>query len=441
MKAINKVVRFWLPNVRESFSPAGENQRGWSRLTKHLIPNVGTLIVVGLFILAQSAGAGPPVAPLKQAGGTILVSYQGTLTSKEGGQPVNGPTNMVFAFYRQAEGGTAFWTESYTGANAVEVDNGRFHVLLGSQTALNPSDLRGNLYLGITVNGEVLLPREPFVSSVVNGLIVSGDGTTFIEGNLQIGDNTWTPSFAGMTDNDLAVHGQFEQRGSAGARVYRLGIGTDPISGEGTLAMGGDVDMKNHNLTDLNGIQTPFKILTERSWEFRQYASGSGTRTALRSTVNNKYFDFRNQNGTVILGIWSDNDTGGYLNMNGHPIHNCGALIEANLQTPEELTAERIDRFEEGDILCWADDRLEKCSTANDRLVQAVADTEGRPIVIGAEAIKVLGLVQAGDILVASDVPGYAMVNNDPRPGTVIAQALEDLEGEQGLVKAMIRKW
>jgi hypothetical protein len=74
-------------------------------------------------------------------------------------------------------------------------------------------------------------------------------------------------------------------------------------------------------------------------------------------------------------------------------------------------------------------------------LVQAVADVEGRPIVIGAEAIKVLGPVQAGDILVASDVPGYATVNNDPRAGTVIAQALEDFDGEQGLVKAMIRKF
>jgi len=48
---------------------------------------------------------------------------------------------------------------------------------------------------------------------------------------------------------------------------------------------------------------------------------------------------------------------------------------------------------------------------------------------------------QAGDILVASDVPGYARVNNDPAPGTVIAQALEDFDGERGVIKAMIRKW
>ncbi len=129
--------------------------------------------------------------------------------------------------------------------------------------------------------------------------------------------------------------------------------------------------------------------------------------------------------------------------MHGNSIVNCGALTEANLQTLEELAAERIDRLSEGDLLCWSpeSDRLEKCAVANDRLVQAVADPDGRPIVIGAEVVRVLGPVQAGDILVASDVPGYAMVNNDPRPGTVIAQVLENFDGEQGLVKAMIRKW
>jgi hypothetical protein len=120
-----------------------------------------------------------------------------------------------------------------------------------------------------------------------------------------------------------------------------------------------------------------------------------------------------------------------------------GAYIEANLQTPEERRAERIEDFTRGDILCWQADsqKLELCSTANDRLVMAVADPKGKPIVIGAEPINVIGSVKAGDILVASDVPGYAMVNNNPLPGTVIAQALEDFEGAKGLIKAMIRKW
>jgi hypothetical protein len=117
-------------------------------------------------------------------------------------------------------------------------------------------------------------------------------------------------------------------------------------------------------------------------------------------------------------------------------------LVEANLQTPEEIQAGRIDRFELGDLLCWStkDERLDLCSTANDTLIMAVSDSEGRPIVLGAEPVKVLGPVQAGDYWVASPVPGYAMATRTPSFGIVIAQALESFDGDQGLIKAMIRK-
>jgi hypothetical protein len=332
---------------------------------------------------------------------------------------------MNFALYHQAEGGTSFWTESYTGAQAVQVINGQFHVLLGSRTPLDPADLVGDLYLGITVNGEDMLPREPIVASTISRLIVSSGGTSMIAGNLQVGDNTWIPQFAGMDGNDMAVNGQFEQRGSGGARVYKLGIGTDPAAGRGTLAMGGGIDMNGHSVTDSGAL------------DFRGHFHIN-----VPADRHGGFWDMKNNN--YILAVGSDSQqirASRTLNMQGNSIINCGALTEANLQTPEELTAERIDRFEEGDVLCWISGRLEKCSRAGDRLVQAVADKEGRPIIIGAEAIKVLGPVQAGDILVASDVLGYAVVNSDPHPGTVIAQALEDFVGERGLVKAMIRKW
>ena len=144
-----------------------------------------------------------------------------------------------------------------------------------------------------------------------------------------------------------------------------------------------------------------------------------------------------NYDGDFAGGVRMDSN----LDMNGNSLNNCGALVEANLQTKEELAAGKIERFDEGDVLCWGVDQLELCSAANDRLVQAVADSAGRPIVIGAEKIKVAGPVHRGDILVASPVPGYAMVNNNPQPGSVIAQALEGFDGKAGQIKAMIRKW
>ena len=108
---------------------------------------------------------------------------------------------------------------------------------------------------------------------------------------------------------------------------------------------------------------------------------------------------------------------------------------------PPNSPPSRLNAFSEGDVLCWSDDRLELCSQPGDPLVQAVADANGKPIVIGAEVIKVLGPVQRGDMLVASEVAGYAVAVENPAPGTVIAQALEDFDGDRGIIKAMIRKF
>jgi hypothetical protein len=118
-----------------------------------------------------------------------------------------------------------------------------------------------------------------------------------------------------------------------------------------------------------------------------------------------------------------------------------GAVIELNLMTPAEQTAGRIDRFTEGDLLCWSTqtERLETCNQANTRLVMAVANAKGLPIVQGAEPVKVIGPVMAGDTLVASATPGYAMVNNDALQGTTIGKALADFDGKAGVILVWIR--
>ena len=42
----------------------------------------------------------------------------------------------------------------------------------------------------------------------------------------------------------------------------------------------------------------------------------------------------------------------------------------------------------------------------------------------GRVPVKVVGIVRKGDILVAAAKPGYAIVNNDPKAGTIIGKAL-----------------
>jgi hypothetical protein len=57
----------------------------------------------------------------------------------------------------------------------------------------------------------------------------------------------------------------------------------------------------------------------------------------------------------------------------------------------------------------------------------------------GRVPCKVIGQVQKGDILVTSDVPGYAMVDNDPKMGTVIGKAVgTKLDNDKGVVEVVV---
>ena len=125
--------------------------------------------------------------------------------------------------------------------------------------------------------------------------------------------------------------------------------------------------------------------------------------------------------------------------------------------TKEQINIEGID--EDGYVVIWEDRRLVMSHEPRDRRVFGVTDYEPprergagshrivsypeqcMPTISGVFVIRVAGAVNEGDLLVTSSVPGHAMADPDPLPGTVIAQALESFEGNSGLIKAMIRKF
>jgi len=416
--------------------------------------NVVTLALVGLLFLTQGAGANREAesAGLLASSQTVI-SYQGTLTDP-GGNPIDATLPMEFALYDDATDGNLLWGPE---TQSVEVSDGLFHVLLGSVTTVDPANLTSVLYLDIIVNGEKMVPREQLVSVAY----AAGTSSNFnMNGHhLQSVDDilSGNPDEGGWEAQNLQIineHGNIRLRATSSlyffvdtdnngtGAVFRVlkdnGSLNPPVAEIFQIAEDGDVNTHG-NLKLASGKE----IFWSDNGQIRSYDNNH--RIVFDRTHNELEFL---EYGTI--GFYAGGINGGdadlvisdsQINVQGNSVVNCGALTEANLQTQEELVAGRIDRFEEGDVLCWAGERLEICNMANDSLVQAVADADGRPIVIGAEVIKVLGPVHYGDLLVASDVPGYAMVNNDPRAGAVIAQALEDFEGEQGIIKAMIRKW
>jgi hypothetical protein len=59
----------------------------------------------------------------------------------------------------------------------------------------------------------------------------------------------------------------------------------------------------------------------------------------------------------------------------------------------------------------------------------------------GRVPCKIIGRVQKGDMIVTSSVPGYGMVNNNPKPGTIIGKALSAKDStDKGIVEIVVGK-
>ena len=146
------------------------------RLARALVPHPGTFIVtllaVGAVLFAQQAGALPFRAPTLAGDSTTTISYQGRLADSNGDPVTTSGVGMQFRLYNTDAGGSSLWEESHT---AVPVEDGLFHVLLGSTDPIPVSVLANNstLWLGIKVgNDSEMRPLEQ-IASVPYAMIAS----------------------------------------------------------------------------------------------------------------------------------------------------------------------------------------------------------------------------------------------------------------------------
>jgi hypothetical protein len=397
------------------------------------ITSISVLLLTGTLVAASQVSSQEPGVVQQSAAVTdaqpeapaaptsLLFSYQGQLLSASGNPITNPSTPMVFRLYTVASGGTPCWSESRT----VDVRNSVFSVLLGQTTAINSACLASDTYLELVVSGETLTPRER-LTSVAHAVEAS------------------TLSAGAVTRGGISLGGPIDMRHDAIVNVRSLSAPSDAhldimygqsqdmfiksnASGNVYVGMGGNVNVGVSGVVRTGNVHGVGNQQIHMPGGDDMYINWHSGRSV--------HFGGGNESADVSI-----NPNG--IDLHGNSITNCGALVEANLQTPAEIEAGRIERFEQGDLLCWSakDQQLDLCSEANDPLIMAVGDIEGRPIVIGAEPVKVFGPVRAGDYLVASGVSGYAMATRTPSFGIVIAQALESFDGDQGLIKAMIRK-
>ena len=112
--------------------------------------------------------------------------------------------------------------------------------------------------------------------------------------------------------------------------------------------------------------------------------------------------------------------------------------------------------YEPGTLLIFGGDQeVTTTSTKGDHRVAGVVTTnpahlmnsalEGDHVVgialQGRVPCKVIGKVRKGDMLIASAIPGYAMVNNNPGVGTVVGKALENKDTtDRGVIEVVVGK-
>jgi len=121
---------------------------------RRIIKILAVTIILGLISASGSAVAGPARQGVHTADNVYpTISYQGRLTNSAG-EPLNGTFNLLFQLYDAPSGGTKIWEQP---KNGVQVNDGLFTVELD----VDPNHFAGQgLWLAITVNGQLLSPRQ-----------------------------------------------------------------------------------------------------------------------------------------------------------------------------------------------------------------------------------------------------------------------------------------
>lgn len=108
-----------------------------------------------------------------------------------------------------------------------------------------------------------------------------------------------------------------------------------------------------------------------------------------------------------------------------------------------------ISLMEPGTVVVITEDGIVPCFKEDDTCLAGVistkpalkmaSDEKGQYIALaGKVPCKVIGPIKAGDILTTSSIDGYAQQTEEPNLGAVVGKALENFEGEKGVINIWI---
>ena len=163
------------------------------------------------------------------------------------------------------------------------------------------------------------------------------------------------------------------------------------------------------------------------------------------TSSSRELFEVKNSNG-AIFDILGNGNVGIGTAAPGYELEVIGTTkstyFVGGAYFEENASSSKLKFYKDGTVLVMDEDgELKPCDKENDTLVFGVSKTDfNAPVVLGAEPILVTGPIKVGDYIETSNKQGHGQAMKEQKLGTIIAQAMENGDGESYNIKAMIRK-
>ena len=342
------------------------------------------------------------------------VGFQGRLNDSAG-NPVTGPKTMIFSLWTEVNGGTRVFSET----QQVQVTNGLFNVFIGSGTSdangeygragVDPEKFAIPLYVQVQVDGETLLPRTllgaaPSSMGLVGGAVVISDH----EGNGAGGEDTTNGEYG-----TLSVVASSDVAGTALVIGHVVGNTGDYIRAYGDVSTTTTV----RNFADLEfRVDDGGQVYADGAYHCGNSIT-DGVGTLDETEIGPCLVDDSPADFAEYLPASANLQAGDVLAVDAN-----GALVRSNQANQTNVVGVYSSR---------------PSYVGNGRFAD---DSRYAPLAIsGIVPVKVTGAVKAGDMLVASNVPGHAMRGgSNPAAGTVIGKALQASKTSYGVILMLV---
>ncbi len=326
------------------------------------------------------------------------LGYQAVLTGP-GGIPVANGTYTVIVKFWDDPTLTAAANLIYSDTQTVTVTDGRLNIAIPDQVSeansLDPALFAKTLYVELTINGELLSPRQkllgtPYAFTLVGGAVVamrSDQAAPIVAAGTGRGALTIANGFVNNTDP-----------GSPGATGLVVGI-LDPSDSEVIRACAGGLACTDaYRVFNVhgNGDVTANGTFTSPAADYAEWIKAEGSAAALEpgdvlvisAAQDRAVAKSTHANDPSLAGVYSTKP--GFLgggSMGAQP----GGYVPVAMMgiVPVKVTA------------------------AN-------------------------GPIHRGDLLTTSDVPGYAMLATNPQIGAILGKAMGELLEGQGLIEIQL---